>query len=105
MTRSCPIEPFGIVESVKAANDIFSPVDGEVVERNEDAVAAPETVNSSPFGDAWLVRVKLGDPEQLAKLMDAGEYDAVCRVRRALTSGDVLQFTASHRARKWLDDL
>lgn len=68
-------QPFGIVESVKAANDIFSPVDGEVVERNEDALNAPETINESPFDRAWLVRVKLGSPSQLDNLMDAEEYD------------------------------
>src|SRR6476661_7077114 len=53
---------FGVVESVKAANDIFSPIDGEVVERNDSAVDAPETVNSSPYGDAWLVKVRITDP-------------------------------------------
>jgi glycine cleavage system H protein len=68
-------QAFGIIESVKAANDIFSPVDGEVVERNEDAVTAPEMVNASPFGTAWLVRVKVQNPEQLDELMTAEEYD------------------------------
>src|SRR3954470_11327160 len=50
-------EPFGVVESVKAASDVYSPVDGEVVERNENAIAAPDVVNSSPYGDAWLIKV------------------------------------------------
>lgn len=66
----------GVVESVKAANDIFSPVDGEVVERNEAAVDAPETVNSSPYGDAWLVKVRISDPAKFEALMDAAAYDA-----------------------------
>src|SRR3954464_6017126 len=48
-------QAFGIIESVKAANDIFSPIDGEVVERNEDLLATPETINASPFDQAWLV--------------------------------------------------
>jgi glycine cleavage system H protein len=55
-------EPFGVVESVKAASDIYSPFDGEIVERNDAAVDAPEVVNASPYGDAWL-------------LMSASEYD------------------------------
>lgn len=68
-------EAFGVVESVKAANDIFSPIDGEVIERNEDAVAAPETVNSSPYDDAWLVRVRVENPDRFNALMDAEAYD------------------------------
>lgn len=66
---------FGVVESVKAANDIFSPVDGEVVERNDAAVDAPETVNSSPYGEAWLVKVRISDPTKFEALMDAAAYD------------------------------
>ena len=67
-------QAFGIIESVKAANDIFSPVDGDVVERNEAVVAAPEMVNSSPYDDAWLVRVRVADPQQLDALLTAEEY-------------------------------
>jgi len=67
---------FGVVESVKAANDIFSPIDGEVVERNDAAVDAPETVNSSPYGDAWLVKVRISDPAKYDALMDAAAYDS-----------------------------
>jgi glycine cleavage system H protein len=67
---------FGVVESVKAANDIFSPIDGEVVERNDAAVDAPETVNSSPYGDAWLVKVRVSDPAKYEALMDAAAYDS-----------------------------
>lgn len=69
-------EPFGVVESVKAASDIYSPLDGEVVERNDDAVEAPEVINASPYGDAWLIKIRLADPTQIDTLMDAGEYDA-----------------------------
>lgn len=69
-------EPFGIVESVKAANDVFSPVAGEVVERNEEAIAAPETINASPYDNAWLLRVRVEDPSQVENLMGAEEYDA-----------------------------
>lgn len=68
-------QPFGIVESVKAANDIFAPIDGEVVERNDEALSAPETINQSPFERAWLVRVRVSDPGQLAFLMGGEDYD------------------------------
>lgn len=69
-------EPFGVVESVKAASDIYSPLDGEVLERNDGAVDAPEVINASPYGDAWLIKVRLSDPSQVDALMDSGEYDA-----------------------------
>lgn len=68
-------EPFGVVESVKAASDIYSPVDGEVVERNEDAIAAPDMVNSSPYEGAWLIKIKLANPSQTDSLMSPAEYD------------------------------
>src|SRR4051812_811409 len=68
-------QAFGIVESVKAANDIFSPVDGEVVARNDHALDSPETINQSPYDDAWLVRVRLSDPSQLDRLLSESDYD------------------------------
>src|SRR5215216_4855983 len=68
-------EPFGVVESVKAASDIYTPIDGEVIERNEDAIAAPDVVNNSPYGDAWLLKVRVSDPSQIGKLMSSEEYD------------------------------
>jgi glycine cleavage system H protein len=69
-------QPFGVVESVKAASDVYAPVDGEVVERNDAVVDAPELVNSSPYEEAWLVKVKLSDPSQVDELLDADAYDA-----------------------------
>jgi glycine cleavage system H protein len=69
-------QAFGIIESVKAANDIFSPIDGEVVARNEEALTAPETVNESPYERAWLVRVRVKDSHQVDELMAATEYEA-----------------------------
>lgn len=69
-------QPFGIVESVKAASDIYAPLDGEVVERNEEAVAAPDLVNSSPYDRAWLLRLRLSDPSQVEALMAPNDYDA-----------------------------
>ena len=68
-------EPFGVVESVKAASDVYSPIDGEVVERNEEAIEAPELINQSPYDKAWLVKVKLSDPSQVEALLDSGAYD------------------------------
>jgi glycine cleavage system H protein len=68
-------EPLGVVESVKAASDIYAPVGGEVVERNEAAIESPELVNQSPYGDAWLIKVRLSDPAELDALMDVAAYD------------------------------
>jgi glycine cleavage system H protein len=68
-------EPFGVVESVKAASDVYSPIDGEVVERNEEAIEAPELINQSPYEKAWLVKVRLSDPSQVEALLDSGAYD------------------------------
>ncbi len=68
-------EPFGVVESVKAASDIYSPLDGEVLERNDGVVDSPEAINASPYDDAWLIKVRVSDPSQIESLMDSGEYD------------------------------
>lgn len=69
-------EPLGVVESVKAASDIYAPIDGEVVERNQEAIDAPDLVNSSPYERAWLIKVRPDDSSQLGQLMEAGDYDA-----------------------------
>lgn len=68
-------EPLGVVESVKAASDIYAPISGEVVEQNQKAIDGPELVNQSPFGDAWLLKVKITNPAELDGLMDADAYD------------------------------
>jgi glycine cleavage system H protein len=68
----------GVVESVKAASDIITPVSGEVVEINEDLDAAPNTVNTDPTGDGWMFKVKLSDPEEIDGLMNAAEYKTHC---------------------------
>ncbi|HET7056213.1 MAG TPA: glycine cleavage system protein GcvH [Thermomicrobiales bacterium] len=68
-------QAFGILESVKAANDIFSPVDGEVIARNEDALASPEMINQSPFDRAWLLRIRVEEPRPLEQLMNSDEYE------------------------------
>ena len=66
---------FGVVESVKAASDIYAPVTGEIVERNEDAVGGPEVVNASPYEQAWLVKIRVDDQGGIDKLMSADEYE------------------------------
>ncbi len=69
-------EPFGVVESVKAASDIYSPLDGEVVERNDAAIDGPEVLNASPYDDAWLIKIRLTDPSQVDALMDPATYNS-----------------------------
>jgi glycine cleavage system H protein len=68
-------EEFGTVESVKAVSELFSPLAGEVVEVNQGAVAEPGIVNDDPFGDGWLIRVKLSTDDEVEKLMSAEEYE------------------------------
>ena len=68
-------ESFGVVESVKAASDIYSPVDGEVVERNEGAIETPEVINQSPYDGAWLIKVRVSDPSQVEALLTPAAYN------------------------------
>ena len=68
-------QPFGVIESVKAAADVYAPVDGEVIERNTSVVDAPEMVNASPYGDAWLIKIRIADPAQVEELLDPAAYD------------------------------
>jgi glycine cleavage system H protein len=67
-------ESYGEVESVKAVSDVVAPVSGEVVEVNAKVVEAPETINDDPYGDGWLVRVRLSDPMELDSLLDPDSY-------------------------------
>ncbi len=67
----------GIVESVKAASDIFAPVSGTVVAINEELTDAPQIINSSPYGDGWFFKIKLSDPDELDELLDAEAYQEV----------------------------
>lgn len=66
---------FGVVESVKAVSDLFAPIAGEVVERNEALTDTPELVNQDPYGAGWMVRVRVAEADQLAELLDAAAYD------------------------------
>jgi glycine cleavage system H protein len=69
-------EPLGVVESVKAVSDIYSPVSGEVVEVNATAVGGPETINQDPYEAGWLIKVRLANPSEIDGLMSAEEYDS-----------------------------
>lgn len=67
-------DAFGVVESVKAAADLYMPISGEVTAVNEALIDAPETVNHDPYGAAWMIRIRIGDVGQLGSLMDADAY-------------------------------
>jgi len=68
---------FGVVESVKAVSDLFAPVAGEVIETNDALSGSPELVNSDPYGEGWLIRLRITDPSEPADLLDAAAYDAL----------------------------
>ncbi|MDX1320021.1 MAG: glycine cleavage system protein GcvH [Oceanospirillum sp.] len=69
-------EEFSLVESVKAASDIYAPVSGEIVEVNEELEGAPETINEHAFEDGWIAKIKLADASDLEGLLDAEAYEA-----------------------------
>ena len=66
--------PYGEVESVKAVSDVVAPLTGEVLEVNATVVDAPETVNTDPYGEGWLIRIRLADQSEVDGLLDAGAY-------------------------------
>jgi glycine cleavage system H protein len=68
---------FGVVESVKAVSDLFAPVGGEVVEANSALAAAPEVVNSDPYGAGWMLKIRLADAAQVDELLDPAAYEAL----------------------------
>jgi glycine cleavage system H protein len=67
-------EPLGEVESTKSVSEIYAPVGGEVVARNDAVVEAPDTINTDPYGAGWLVEIRLADDSELAGLLDAAAY-------------------------------
>lgn len=71
-------DDIGVVESVKAASDVYAPLTGEVVAVNEDLEDAPELVNSDPYGDGWFIRLRLSDVEEMEDLLDADGYAEHC---------------------------
>ena len=70
-------KPFGVVESVKTASDLYAPVSGTVVEVNEQLVDQPELVNKDPYGQGWMIAIDLADPSQVNSLLTAEQYEAL----------------------------
>jgi glycine cleavage system H protein len=70
-------ETFGVIESVKTASDLFAPVAGEVIAINEALSESPESVNDAPYGDGWMVRLRLADTADADELLDAAAYRAL----------------------------
>lgn len=70
-------ETFGVVESVKAASDLYCPLSGEVLEINEDLENAPETVNNDPYEQGWMIKIKLTNEGEIAELLSADDYKAI----------------------------
>ena len=68
--------PYTEVESVKAVSDVISPLSGEIIEVNQVLADKPETINEDPYGEGWLVKVKLSDPSEQESLLDASAYEA-----------------------------
>jgi glycine cleavage system H protein len=68
-------ESYAEVESVKAVSDVVAPLSGEIVAVNEKLAGSPETINEDPYGDGWLIRVKLTDPSEVDSLMDSSAYE------------------------------
>ncbi len=69
-------DTFGTIEAVKAVADLFAPLSGEVIEVNEKLGGEPETVNKDPYGEGWMIKIKLSNPEEVNDLMDAEAYKA-----------------------------
>ena len=69
-------EPYAEVESVKAVSDVIAPLSGEIAEINQALSDKPETINEDPYGEGWVVKVKLSDPSEVDSLMDSTEYQA-----------------------------
>jgi glycine cleavage system H protein len=71
-------EEFGTVESVKAASELYMPASGEIVAVNEALENSPELINQDPFGDGWMLRIRLMDPDELEELLGVDDYKAIC---------------------------
>ncbi|MBI2521332.1 MAG: glycine cleavage system protein GcvH [Bdellovibrio sp.] len=68
---------FGVVESIKSVSDLYAPVSGEVIERNENVIEKPDLINKSPY-DQWLIKIKIQNPSEIATLLGPEEYSGVC---------------------------
>lgn len=70
-------ETFGTIEAVKTVSDMFMPIGGTIVEFNEILADTPETVNKDPYGEGWIVKMKISDPSELSELLDAAAYKSL----------------------------
>jgi len=68
-------DAFGVVESVKAVSDIYAPVTGKVIEINDDLPDNPEILNEDPYGDAWIIKIEMSDPDEIDDLLSSTEYE------------------------------
>jgi glycine cleavage system H protein len=68
-------KPFGTIEAVKAASDLYAPLSGEVIEVNDSLNDSPETVNNDPYGDGWMVKIKLSNPDEANELLTKEQYE------------------------------
>jgi glycine cleavage system H protein len=68
-------DAFGVIESVKTVSDVYAPVSGTVIEVNDDLPDNPELLNEDPYGDGWMIKVEMSDPEELEDLLSAQEYE------------------------------
>jgi len=71
-------EALGSIEAVKTVSDVFMPVKGEILEFNKKLEDAPELINKDPYGDGWIVKIKISDPQQINELLDAEAYKTIC---------------------------
>lgn len=72
-------EEFGSIEAVKTVAPALMPVGGKVIEVNPNLESAPETVNSDPYGEGWLIKVEMSDPSEVEQLLDAAAYEGICK--------------------------
>lgn len=70
---------FGEIESVKSVSELFAPVSGEIVEVNSTLSDTPATVNSDPYGDGWIIKIKISNPDEKSSLLSAAEYEAIAQ--------------------------
>ncbi|MGH8901306.1 MAG: glycine cleavage system protein GcvH [Egibacteraceae bacterium] len=76
-TRVAKGQPFGEVESTKSVSDLYAPVTGTIVERNESLESQPELVNAEPYGEGWMVVIEADDPGEFGQLLSAGDYTSM----------------------------
>ncbi len=76
-TKVAQGKSFGTIEAVKAVSDIFAPVSGEVLETNKDVLTGPDAVNKDPYGKGWMIKMRIGNPAELAGLLDVDAYKKI----------------------------